>query len=146
MAKIDFLRGKIAECIVAEMFSDMGYQVVRFGYENIMPGLANKDNLLKGRVSDAIRSLPDFIVVDKANNYAYYLEVKYRGNNHFKLDSDYKLDDVFIVLVSPNSITIQMVKNIKEEKPFVFLTRCSYFKNINKKIVCEYVDLLKQFF
>ena len=87
-----------------------------------------------------------FIVVDKTNNYAYYLEVKYRENNHFKLDNDYKLDDVFIVLVSPNSITIQMVKNIKEGKSFVFLTKCSYFKNINKKVVLNYIGLLKEFF
>ena len=146
MAKIDFLRGKVAECIVAEMFSDIGYQVVRFGYENIMPGFANKDNLLRGRVSDAIRSLPDFIVVDKSNNYAYYLEVKYRENNHFKIDTDYSLDDVFIVLVSPKQISIQMVKKLKEGKPFVFLNKCSYFKNIDKGIVLDYVKLLKEFF
>ena len=124
----------------------MGYKVVRFGYENIMPELANKNNLIKGRVSDEIRSMPDFVVVDKKNNYAYYLEVKYRENNNFKIDPDYLFDDAFIVLVGPNRIKIQMAKKLKDGDNFQYLHKCSYFKSINKDIVCEYVKLLAKFF
>ena len=146
MGRLDIIKGRIAESIITEMFSEMGYKVVRFGYENIMPELANKHSLIKGRVSDEIRSMPDFVVVDKKNNYAYYLEVKYRENNQFIIDPDYLFNDAFIVLVGSNQMKIQMARKLKEGKPFQYLDKCHYFKNINKSIVCEYVKLLKKFF
>ena len=146
MGRLEIIKGRLAESIIAEMFSEMDYKVVRFGYENIMPELANKNNLIKGRVSDEIRSMPDFVVVDRKNNYAYYLEVKYRENNEFKIDPDYLFDDAFIVLVGPDKIKMQMAKKLKAGEPFIFLHKCPYFKSISKEIVLDYVKLLKEFF
>ena len=58
MGRLDIIKGRIAESIIAEMFSEMGYKVIRFGYENIMPELANKDNLIKGSKSHPFSITP----------------------------------------------------------------------------------------
>ena len=71
------IKGKIAECIVEEMLKELGYTVFPFGYETVLPFLAQKKLGKTDFYAKLIRDLPDFIIIDNKND-VYPVEVKYR--------------------------------------------------------------------
>lgn len=75
------LKGRMAESLVYDLLKESGNEVYKIGYEAILPGLARIEESFKrnSEVGEKIRSIPDFFVIDKAEN-PYLIEVKFRWN------------------------------------------------------------------
>ena len=80
---IDFSRnlvkGRIAEILFEQMLRDTGYfTILAFGYENILPELAHRQNDVHAQETmEIIRRAPDFAVIDNESHEVYLVEVKY---------------------------------------------------------------------
>ncbi|MFC1742293.1 hypothetical protein ACFL3V_07195, partial [Nanoarchaeota archaeon] len=72
-------KGKKAEKLIADLFKEAGFKVIKYGYEHTVKELADRYNLIKGPAAQYIRHQPDFIVVNKKNE-AFFIEVKHRSN------------------------------------------------------------------
>ena len=135
--------GKKAESLVKGMMEELGFIVIPFGYEHTLPQFAKKDNLLKGQAGQLIRSIPDFLIVDRHSNRAYLIEVKYSKHNELE---EYRVSDfpeTHIVLVSPEGLLSAdreyMLKHPYNKNCFMYLTDIGPFKNKNKDIILKYV-------
>ncbi|MBM3232108.1 hypothetical protein FJZ21_01890 [Candidatus Pacearchaeota archaeon] len=137
-------RGKIAENIVKDLFEEAGFKVVRYGYEHLLPELANKDNLLQGRASDFIRHQPDFVIINSQNE-AFFVEVKFRSEGKIKKEHMFPYPEGFVVFLTKDAILSQSIeeiylkgenfKGIKDMKPF---------RNIPNSIIDKYVKVTKR--
>lgn len=80
---IDFSRnlvkGRIAEILFEQILRDTGYfTILAFGYENILPELAHRQNDVHAQETmEIIRRAPDFAVIDNESHEVYLVEVKY---------------------------------------------------------------------
>lgn len=74
----NILKGRIGESLVEELLKKSGNKVYRFGYEAILQNLTQLDESFDGdsEVGQRIRSIPDFIVVNKRR--ISLVEVKFR--------------------------------------------------------------------
>lgn len=154
MAQEEMVKGRIAEAIVKCMFEDLGFEVIPYGYENTCPTIAKKDRLITGDVKNHIRKAPDFIVVDKKGE-ANFIEVKFRADGTYKKETDYPYRDCYILLLTNKYIGIEQYKNLNDETmlsgtnftksmngSFKGLTEVPLFKDLDKKIILSYRDLL----
>lgn len=80
----DLIKGRIAETIFEQMFRESGkFTILKFGYENTTPELAQFQHRLKNRkVLDKIRHAPDFLIINEDKTGAYFVEVKFRSKIH----------------------------------------------------------------
>lgn len=75
---LKLIKGKIAEIIFQQMFCEAGgYNVIPFGYENIMPALSQYRGEAK-KVVDNIRNAPDFALISENKKEVHLVEVKFR--------------------------------------------------------------------
>jgi len=75
---LHLIKGKIAEVIFQQMFCEAGgYNVIPFGYENIIPELSQYKGESKG-VADSIRHAPDFALISNNKKEVCLVEVKFR--------------------------------------------------------------------
>jgi len=74
---LSLLKGRIGESVVETYLLASGYQVYPYGYEN---NYANITRFVRKDQSDAtttkIRSMPDLLVCDQANNERFLLQIK----------------------------------------------------------------------
>lgn len=86
------LKGRMAETLVEELLRQSGNIVYRFGYEAIVQNLAQSAGNFdrQSEVGEKIRSIPDFIVVDKKGK-PEFVEVKFRWKSEVVFEKDYKL-------------------------------------------------------
>lgn len=141
--------GRRAEKLVQSMMEELGFTVVQFGYEYLLPEFANKKKLLKGPAGKVVRSQPDFLIVDPNDNYTYFIEVKYRKHGKISEKSIGAYPENYIVLVSPTGVLIARWKDIienKDEQCFKLLTKMGPFKNKDTTIIMKYVELIKKSF
>lgn len=135
--------GRKAETLVHDMMKEMGFKVVKFGYEYLLPEFANKKKLLNGPAGKVIRSQPDFLIVDPKDNHAYFIEVKYRKDGELSEKSIGAYPENYIVLVSPKGLRIAkweyMVKN-KDKYCFKLLTEIGPFRHKDKTVIMKYVE------
>ena len=124
--------GRKAEELVKDMMEELGFKVVQFGYEYLLPDFANKKKLLKGPAGELIRSQPDFLIVDPKDNHAYFIEVKYRKCGEISEKSIKDYHENYIVLVSPAGLRIADWEYM--------------IKNKDKSIIMKYVGLAKKSF
>jgi hypothetical protein len=69
----NLVKGKIAETVFAQMLRSTGqFTVLEFGYEKIIPELVGRG---KG---EALRTAPDFAVINNKTKEVHLIEVKYR--------------------------------------------------------------------
>lgn len=74
------IKGKIAELVFEEMFSEVGCTVIPFGYERAVPELRRYNKTKQGReVIDNFRDTPDFAVISKDKQKIFLVEVKFRS-------------------------------------------------------------------
>ena len=141
--------GRKAEKLVQTMMEELGFKVVQFGYEYLLPDFAHKKKLLKGPAGKLIRSQPDFVIVDLKDNHTYFIEVKYRKYGEISEKSIKDYPENYIVLVSPTGLLIAdweyMIKN-KDKSCFKLLTEIGPFKYKDKSIIMKYVELAKKSF
>lgn len=142
--------GRKAENLIKEMMEELGFIVVPFGYEYLLPQFADRDNLLKGQAGELVRGQPDFLIVDKKTNYAYFIEVKYRKSEILDKKDISEYPEIFIILVSPNGILIangeDIFENPEYEDCFRYLTEIGPFRNKNRNTLLKYVRKTKELF
>lgn len=75
----NLVKGRIAEILFEQMLRDTGYfTILAFGYENILPELAHRQNDVHAQETmEIIRRAPDFAVIDNESHEVYLVEVKY---------------------------------------------------------------------
>jgi Holliday junction resolvase-like predicted endonuclease len=147
------LKGKIAEVIVAEMFRNMGYTVYLSGMEHTFPGFGKIDMLPhEGAAAYRVRKSPDFLIVKEGKEPAF-IEVKYRHRGKFDhhdfvqaYDKGCPTEESYIVLVSPDSIKIQIASEIKAGKPLVTIGEKIIGVEMDNKVWKDYIEVCKTVF
>lgn len=130
------LKGRMAETLIEELLKKSGNTVYRFGYEAIMQNLTQLKKSFDSThsdIGDRIRSIPDFIVIDK-NDKPVLLEVKYRWNakihendiKRLKLIKDYWEAKIIFVNCS--------------EKPYIRISNSPYLDKEHKLISKSLVE------
>ena len=112
---LNFLKGRIAEHLIKDLFINNGYKVFNFGLEKLHPSLSKDlaDNYHK--TSTDLRSMPDFVVHNVEKGDLFYLEVKFRADGCFKFDEKYKnypYKNTWFVVVSPEKIQCMHYKHL----------------------------------
>jgi hypothetical protein len=76
----NLIKGKIAEIIFEEMFSEIGCKVIPFGYERTVPELRRYNKSKQGKkVLNNFRDTPDFAVIPSDKKNIFLIEVKFRS-------------------------------------------------------------------
>ncbi|MBI4123170.1 MAG: hypothetical protein HY458_02325 [Parcubacteria group bacterium] len=75
----NILKGRMAESLVEELLKKSGNKVYRFGYEAVLQNLTQLEKAFdrENEVGERIRSIPDFIVINKQGK-PFFVEVKFR--------------------------------------------------------------------
>jgi hypothetical protein len=123
------LKGRMAETLVEEMLKKCGNQVYRFGYESVLQNLTQLESKFDTHteLSERMRAIPDFIVLDGAGKPAF-VEVKFRRDPIEPLHEETieKLESVEMYW-NAEMIFVNCV-----EAPFFRIARPPYFKNVSQ--------------
>ena len=134
------LKGRMAESLVHDLLIESGNEVFKIGFEKILPAITDAVGTFKKnyRVSEKIRSIPDFLVIDK-KKIPYLIEVKFRWNPEGHSNDLKNLEhlrkhweEAYIVFVNCS------------QKPFFRVSYFPFFKN-NNKIVATPIENFKPF-
>lgn len=143
------IKGVLAETIISEMFKAMGYTVIPFGMEKVLPeltALARKNQLPYTPATDLVRCMPDFIIAK--DNRAFFIEVKFRADGVLQdsdfIKYDFYGDNLYIVLVSRKHIMVQSLDQLKEGNEFIYLGYHKAFKT-DRETIYEYLGYVQQF-
>lgn len=144
------LKGRIAETIVEEMLVKSEYKVYRFGYEGLLQNLAQVDRMKNSSVSDKIRSMPDFVVIDKDGN-ASFVEVKFSksgvvGNKWKNRVKDYWGDGrLILVTLKKPYFWISRIEEYLNKNELYKLHEDKFIK-VDKKLVDKYSFFVEKYF
>lgn len=124
------LKGRIAETLFEELMKASGNIVYRFGYEAIVQNLTQLEEKFDrySDVGERIRSIPDFIVIDKAGK-PVFVEVKFR----WKSESSH--DDVRRFTQIAKFWGAKLVLVNCWEQPYFRISESPYFKD--KKLILK---------
>jgi len=144
MSNENFIKGRIAEKIVKDLFIEAGFKVINYGYEYILPKLADKNNLIGGNAAAFIRHQPDFVVIDE-NNEAFFIEVKYRKYGKIKKEHMFRYPCCYVVFLTKDFILAQELDKIyKYGDNFDLLNRFEPFKKIPTNLIYKYVKVVRR--
>ena len=149
------LKGRMAETIVSEMLREAGYFVYRFGYEGILQSLIQeglprmKEDDME---ADKIRTMPDFIVMDKDGDVSF-VEVKFRSTENLgeetkdiiRKPAKYwpEVRMIFVRPREPHFLISRAQDWIKKEK--LYPLEKEKFLKVNGKIIKKYENLVKKY-
>lgn len=152
------VKGKIAETIFEQMLRNAQYKkengewesvftVLHFGYEHVLPELAKNKEIKKGKnvTLDAIRTAPDFAVVNNKTKKVNLIEVKYRTHRSKKdtLKVAKKMEESWITaklfLATPEGFYFDNIKNIIKNNGEI---KKLVHPNITENTQKIYLDLL----
>lgn len=154
------IKGRIAECLVKELFEMMGVTVYPFGIEHQLPELASKyknGKLEQGIALKHLANQPDFVISDERDGTVtlHRIEVKFRGSGAIRHEELEKYDEdiVFIFLdkrtlfvASKECLDSMDTANIKfsELSP---LSSGAIFEltRYQKKLVYEFSELVSKY-
>jgi hypothetical protein len=151
---IDFSRnlvkGRIAEILFEQMLRDTGYfTILAFGYENILPELAHRQNDVHAQEAmEIIRRAPDFAVIDNESHEVYLVEVKYmmRPTVEKIIAASKRMFESwkpsYLFLATPDGFFFDKVSDILEKKGII-----SPIDNpkIPKELQNKYKEILNDF-
>lgn len=122
------LKGRMAETLFEELMKQSGNIVYRFGYESIVQNLAHLEEKFDryNEVGEKIRSIPDFIVLDK-NGIPTLVEVKFRFRPELH-PNDFKRLELINKIWKAKLVLINCW-----EQPYFRIANPPYIKN--KKLV-----------
>ncbi len=104
----NYLKGRIGEKLIEQMFIDLGYEVNPCGIETTIPNIQfiNKLNNKKTKVFEQISLIPDYFISNRENGKSHLIEVKYRKLNfiNIKYLKDYCFEGVLFILIGSNQI------------------------------------------
>jgi hypothetical protein len=126
----NMLKARMAETLFEELMRVSGNTIYRFGYEAIMQNLTQlreKFDRYNG-VGKRIRSIPDFIVLDK-DGKPMFVEVKYRWNAQAHVADQERFESIRELW----GATVVIVSCL--EKPYFHVTRPPYFTEGNQLLL-----------
>ena len=150
------LKGRMAETLVEELLKASGNRVYRFGYESTIQNLAelNENVERESDIGMKIRSIPDFIVVDRQGEIDF-VEVKFRWSSKFH-ENDRKMINVIRNFWKAKIILVNRL-----ELPYFRIISPPYYKqngsliwkplhleekwNVNEDIYKEYEKLVHKY-
>lgn len=149
----NMIKGRIAETLVEELFSYLGYSVFRYNIVSTVPGAMQ---LLKGvRVDVAanIKKMPDLVIQDPNSGKVYFTDVKFRKNETFTfadIDSDYPYENCYFIVVSKKHIKCITYQELKDGKEITPSSR-NYLGNrkefeLDKDVIIKFCDFAVKFF
>ncbi len=108
---------------------------------------------VKSDVSDAIRLTPDFVVQNPKTAEVFFIEVKFRVSEDFKLKDlakDYPYRNAYIILVSKKHIKCLSVAELEAGEEITPTSR-NYLGNrkefeLDKKVIVDFCDFAVKFF
>jgi hypothetical protein len=147
------IKGRIAETLIQELFLSLNYNVFRYGMENTIPGIME---LLKGVRSDVaqeIRRMPDFVMQNPRTKEVYFVEVKFRASEEFRLKDlpkNYPYENAYIILVSKKHIKCITVSELQEGKEITpdsqnYLGKRKEF-DLDKEVIIDFCNFAVKFF
>lgn len=147
------IKGRIAETLIQELFLSLGYNVFRYGMENTIPGIMELLKGVRSDVSDAIRRMPDFVMQNPKTKEVYFVEVKFRASEEFRLKDlpkNYPYENAYIILVSKKHIKCITIGELKEGKEITptsqnYLGKRKEF-DLDKEVIIEFCKFAVQFF
>jgi hypothetical protein len=151
--RYNMIKGRIAETLIQELFLSLKYNVFRYGMENTIPGIMELLKGVKSEVAENIKRMPDFVVQNPNTNEVYFIEVKFRANEEFKitdLPKNYPYTNAYIIVVSKKHIKCITVNELLDGKEINADSR-NYLGNrkefdLNKEIIIDFCKFAIQFF
>lgn len=149
----NMIKGRIAETLIQELFLSLKFNVFRYGMENTIPGIME---LLKGVRTDVakdIKNMPDFVVQDPRSNSVYFVEVKFRAAETFRisdLPKDYPYTNAYIIIVSKKHIKCITVDELKNGKEIT--STCKNYLgsrkefDLDKEVIIDFCNFAVKFF
>ncbi len=144
------IKGKIAEIIFQQLLRDAGcFTVLSFGYENIVPEIANRHDDIKARETmEVIRRSPDFAVINNENHEVSLIEVKYRMHpkkylilrDALRMYQSWKPSYLFIA--TPQGFYFDKVENIVQNNGEI--KKLTHPK-VSEELQNQYIALLNEF-
>lgn len=146
----NLIKGKITETLFEQMLRDSkNFTILAFGYENILPELAHRQNDIHAQETmEIIRRAPDFAVIDNETHEVYLIEVKYMMNPR----SDYILFHAKRMYESwkPSYLFLATPKGFYFDKASTILKKDGIISplktlKISKELQDKYIKLLNDF-
>jgi hypothetical protein len=110
----NILKGRIGESLVEELLKKSGNKVYRFGYEAVLQNLTQLEKAFdrENEVGKRIKSIPDFIVINKEGK-PFFVEVKFRTN---------------LIVFQDQFDRIDMIEKFWKAKIIIVTTEKPYFR------------------
>lgn len=132
MGSENILKGRMAESLVEELLKQCGNKVYRFGYEAVLQNLTQLEKAFdrENEVGQRIKSIPDFIVVNKEGK-PFFVEVKFRTD---------------FIIYSKDIKRIELIKKFWQAKIILLTVKEPYFRvsnspYLNKKQEWNWIPL-----
>lgn len=147
------IKGRIAETLIQELFLQLKYNVFRYGMENTIPGIMELLKGVKSEVAEEIKRMPDFVVQNPKNGEVYFVEVKFRASESFKitdLPKNYAWENAYFIIVSKKHIKCITYQELQEGKEISPTSR-NYLGNriefdLDKETIVAFCNFAIQFF
>jgi len=152
-----FIKGRIAETLIEELFLSLGYHVYPFGMENTVPEIKNTLRGNTGIVATQIRNMPDFVVQHEEHGDPFFIEVKFRASGKFtykeliKNYESYPYKDVMVIVVSKKHIKALYVEDLESGEEITptsknYLGKLFDLPKEEKKKIVDFCKHATQFF
>jgi hypothetical protein len=145
----NLIKGKIAEIVFENMLREAGcFTIMHFGYEYILPELAKGALFDKeSETAKAVRSAPDFAVINNDTKKVHLIEVKYRKvvRQSDILKIAQRMSEAwnpsFIFLASKTGFYFDSIENIIKNSGEIKKLK---HPNISEKLQDKYLELLNK--
>ncbi len=149
----NMIKGRIAETLVEELFTYLGYSVFRYNMVSTVPGAMQLLKGVRGDVAANIKKMPDLVIQDQNSGKVYFTDVKFRKNESFTLDdvgSDYPYENCYFIVISKKHIKCITYQELKEGKEITPSSR-NYLGNrkefeLDKDVIIKFCDFAVKFF
>ena len=99
---------------------------------------------IKGKASEYIRHMPDFVIVNKRNE-AFFVEVKFRKKSLIEIKDIFNYPNCYVILLTKNGILAQSTKYIyKYGYGFSYIKHMPPFENIKKDLIDKYSKRIRR--
>jgi hypothetical protein len=149
----NMVKGRIAETLVEELFTCLGYSVFRYNMLNTVPGVMQLLKDVRSDVAANIKRMPDLVIQDPNSGEVYFTDVKFRKNETFTfndIDPDYPYENCYFIVVSKKHIKCITYRELKEGKEITPSSR-NYLGNrkefeLDKDVIIKFCDFAVKFF
>lgn len=147
----NMIKGRLAEALIEELFLKLGYSVFRYGMENTVPGVMSLLKGVRGDVAKDIRNMPDLVI--QKEKKVYFIEVKFRANEEFKLEDlpkNYPYTNCYFIVVSKKHIKCISYEELSKGKE-ISPTSKNYLGNreefeLDKEVIINFCNFAVKFF